>query len=66
MMIFSNIKTSSSLSFDFSRLGVVTADNLNFYNMALVLRSDALLATSPLSGGKTGPPVFHIKVGASH
>ena len=39
---------------------------LHFYDMAFVLRSDALPATNPLIRGKTGPPVFHIKVGASH
>ena len=33
--------------------------------MAFVLRSDAFSATNPLFGGKTGPPVFHIKLGAS-
>ena len=39
---------------DFSRLGVTTADNLHFYNIAfLFLRSDALPATNPLFGGKT-------------
>ena len=31
--------------------------------MAFVLRSDALPATNPLFGGKTGLPVFHIKMG---
>ena len=37
---------------------------LHFYDMAFVLRPDALPATNPLFRGKTGPPVFHIKVGA--
>ena len=36
---------------------------LYFCNMAFVLRSDALPATNPLIGGKTGPPACHIKVG---
>ena len=58
--------TLPSFSFGFSRLAVATADNLHFYNMAfLFLRSDALPATNPLFRGKTGPPVFHIKMGAS-
>ena len=38
---------------------------LHFYNMAFVLRLDALPDTNPLFGGKTGPPVYHIKVEAS-
>ena len=38
---------------------------LHFYDMAFVLRSDALPATNPLFRGKTGPSIFHIKVGAS-
>ena len=54
-----------SFFFGFSRLGVVTAENLHFYGMAFVLRSDALPATNPLFGGKTGSPVFYIKVRAS-
>ena len=37
----------------------------NFYNVAFVLRSDALPASNPLFEGKTEPPVLHIKVGAS-
>ena len=39
---------------------------LHFYDMAFVLRSDALPATNPLFRWKTGPPDFHINVGASH
>ena len=58
-------ETWFSLSFGLSRLGVATADNLHFNDMAFVLQSDALPATNPLFGGKTGPPVFHIKVEAS-
>ena len=51
----------------FIQLGVATAVILHFYNMAfLFLLSDALPATNPLFRGKTGPTVFHIKVGASH
>ena len=40
----------SSLSFGFSRLRVATADNLDFYKMAFVLRSDVFSATNPLFG----------------
>ena len=59
----SNFMTCSSSSFGFFRLGVATADNLHFYNMAfLFLRLDAFPATNPLLRGKTGPPVFYIKV----
>ena len=39
---------------------------LHFCNMAFILWLDTLSATYPFFGGKTGPPVFHIKVGASH
>ena len=58
-------ETWFSLSFGLSRLGVATTDNLQFYDMASTLRSDALPATNPLFRGKTEPLVFHIKVGAS-
>ena len=47
----------------YSRLGVATANICIFYYMAFALRSHALPATNPLFGGKTGPPVFHIKAG---
>ena len=61
-----NNSFSSSLFFGFSRLGIITADDvLHFYNMAFILRLDAPPATNPLFIGKTGPHVFHIKVGAS-
>ena len=36
---------------------------LYFYNMAFVLRSDALPVANPLFRGKTRPPIFHMKVG---
>ena len=49
----------------YSRLGVATADICIFYDMAFVLRSDALPVTNPLFRRKTGPPIFHIKVGVS-
>ena len=56
---------SSSLSFGLFPIRGRHSRYLHFYYMAFVLRSDALPATNPLFGGKTGPPVFHIKAGAS-
>ena len=57
--------SSSSFSFDFFPIKGRHSRYLHFYDMAFVLRSDAFPATNPLFRGKTGPPVFHIKVGAS-
>ena len=59
-----NIQSSSSLSFGLFPVRGRHSRYLHFYYMAFVLRSDALPATKPLFGGKTGPPVFHIKAGA--
>ena len=55
----------SSFSFGLFPIRGRHSKYLHFYDMAFVLRSDALPATNPLFGGKTGPLVFHIKVGAS-
>ena len=55
-----------SFSFGLSPIRGRHSRYLHFYDMAFILRSDALPATNPLFRGKTGPPVFHIKVGASH
>ena len=60
------LQSSSSLSFGLFPIRGGHSRYVHFYYMAFVLRSDALPATNPLCGGKTGPPVFHIKVGASH
>ena len=57
--------SSSSLFFDLFPIRGRHSKYPHFYNMAFVLRSDVLPATNPLFGGKTEPPVFHIKVGAS-
>ena len=51
-IIWLHYETWFSLSFGLSRLGVATADNLQFYDMAFVLRSEPLPATNPLFGGK--------------
>ena len=60
------LAVATYLSFGFSRLGVTTADiDLYFYDMAFVLRSDAFPASNLLFEGKTGAPVFYIKVGGS-
>ena len=57
--------SSSSLFFGLFPIRGRHSRYLHFYNMAFVLPSDALPAANPLFRGKTGPPVFHIKVGAS-
>ena len=62
-----NLYTSSSSSLSFGLFPIRGRHSryLYFYNKAFVLRSDALPATNPLFGGKTGLPVFHIKAGVS-
>ena len=57
--------SSSSSSFGLFPIRGRHSRYLHFYYMAFVLRSDAFPATKPLFGGKTGPPVFHMKAGAS-
>ena len=56
---------SSSLSFGLFLIRGRHSRDLHFYNMAFVLRSDALPTTNPIFGWKTGPLVFHVKVEAS-
>ena len=56
---------SSSFSFGLFPIRGRHSRYLHFYDMAFVLRSDALPATNPLFRGKTGPSVFHIKMEAS-
>ena len=56
---------SSSFSFGLFPIRDRHSRYLHFYDIAFVLRSDALPATNPLFRGKTGPPVCHIKVEAS-
>ena len=52
-------------SLPFSLLPTRGRHSTYLHTMAFVLRSDTLPATNSLFGGKTGPPVFHIKMGAS-
>ena len=49
------LTSSSSLSFGLFPIRGRHSRYLHFYDMAFVLRSDALPATNPLFGGKTGP-----------
>ena len=58
-------EVSSSSSFGLFPIRGRHSRYLHFFDMAFVLQSDALPATNPLFRGKAGPPVFHIKVGAS-
>ena len=57
---------TSSLSFGLLPIRGRFSRYLHFYTMAFVLLSDAFAATNPLFIEKTGLPVFHIKVEASH
>ena len=59
------ILLSSSLSFGVFPIRGRHSRYQHFYNMAFVLRSNALPATNHLFRGKSGPPVSHIKVEAS-
>ena len=59
------ISLASSLSFGLFPIRGRHSRYLHFCDMAFVLRSDVLPATNPLFRGKTGPPIFHIKVEVS-
>ena len=56
------LKTSSSLSFGLFPIRGRHSRYLHFYNMAFVLRSDALPATNPLFAGKTGNQLLKTKL----
>ena len=66
-VVFCSLLSSAYTSFSFGLFPIRGRHSryLHFYDMAFVLQSDTLPAINPLFRGKTGPPVFHIKVGAS-